>query len=440
MSLQVYLLSLGCAKNQVDSEIMSGSLQNAGFTMTGDPAQADVIMINTCGFIEDAQKESIAAILELAAYKRQGRCRLLVAVGCMCEKFAAEMAESMPELDLTVGVGKYAEIGALLAARLQQTPPQQPLAPYLLRDLSATVGSAYLKIAEGCNNRCSYCLIPDLRGPYVSRPQTEILAEADRLLTHGVKELVVIAQDPTRYGLDLCGRPLLPELLDELAARPFAMIRLLYVYPQRVDDALLKVMAAHDNICPYLDLPVQHAAAGILRAMNRGGDAEQLLARVAAIRAALPDAALRTTVMVGFPGETKADFDQLLDFLEQARFDWVGAFAFSPQEGTPAATLPRQVAEATKRRRLDLVMQQAARITEERLRRHVGQVYPVLAEKPAPEFGPGLWSGRSRYQAPEVDGVVLFPAPAGRPVQPGELYQVRITATQVYDLVGEIVS
>jgi len=433
----VYLLSLGCSKNLVDSQVISGALRRDDFVITDDPAAAQVIIVNTCGFIEAAQEESIAAILELARYKREGCCRLLLAVGCMAEKFAGEMRESMPELDGCLGVGQYERVPEWVGRLLGQeaAPAGLPGDSYLLRDFTAHQGSAYLKIAEGCDNHCSYCLIPQLRGPYRSRPPERILAEAERLAAAGVRELVLIAQDTTCYGLDLYGSARLPDLLDQVAKLPFAMIRLLYAYPDRISDRLLQVMTAHGNICRYLDIPIQHASGRILQAMNRPGDSRALLEKIARIRRLAPDIALRTTVMVGFPGETEEDFSHLLHFLEEARFAWLGAFPYYREADTPAASLPDQVEEETKQERLDAVLRQAARHTGQALARYVGRTLTVLAEGPASELGPGWQAGRSEYQAPEVDGCVYF---RGGEVQPGSLCRVRITGSDHYDLSGEL--
>lgn len=434
--IQIYLMSLGCSKNLVDSEIMGGALKQNGYQLTDDPAEAQVIIVNTCGFIEAAQQESIEALLDLAEYKQSGKCRLLLAVGCMVEKFQAEMAESMPEIDGFLGVNRYSEIPKLVGEKLglHQTPAPLYGDAYLLRDL-AGAATAYLKIAEGCDNRCSYCLIPQLRGAYVSRAMEDILAEARLLLERGVRELVVIAQDTTCYGYDLYGKESLPQLLEELAALPFAMIRLLYAYPDRISDELIRVMAAHGNICRYLDMPIQHASASILKAMGRWGDRESLLALVKKLRAAMPDIALRTTVMVGFPGETEADFQTLLDFLQEARFDWLGCFPYYQEADTPAALMEGQLEQDVKQERLDLVMQQAATQTAQALEARVGSRLAVLAEGPAEDAEEDWYVGRSAVQAPEVDGLVYFYSED--PVIPGRLYQVEITESDIYDLAGE---
>ena len=438
MEHTVYLLSLGCAKNLVDAEVMSGALRRDRFTLVDDPALAETIIINTCGFIESAKIESIRAILDLAEYKKVGSCRALIAVGCMPEKYADEMLGSMPELDGVWGSHDYQEIGRRVAGLLglELTAADRPADPYLLRELPPGSVSAYLKIGEGCDNRCSYCLIPQLRGPYYSRPLADVLAEADHLLRQGVREVILIAQDTTRYGQDLPGDVDLALLVDKVAELPFDMVRVLYLYPDSISDRLLQVMAAHDNVCHYLDIPIQHGSDKVLRAMHRHSTAQGILDAVQRVRHYLPDVVLRTTVMVGFPGEDEADFQQLLDLLQQARFDWLGSFPYYREDDTPAASLPDQVDEELKQQRLDRVMTQAAAITQQSLDRFIGATVNVLAEAPAFDFGDGFWQGRSQYQAPEVDGVIYFKS--DEPIQYGAVYPVLIEDHQVYDLVGRV--
>ncbi|MBR5430415.1 MAG: 30S ribosomal protein S12 methylthiotransferase RimO [Firmicutes bacterium] len=438
MEHTVYLLTLGCVKNLVDAEVMSGALKRDRFELVDDPAAAETIIVNTCGFIESAKVESIRSILELAEYKENGSCRALLAVGCMPEKYAAEMLESMPELDGVCGSHEYQHIGRL-AARvlgLELQGRSYEGDPYLLRELPPGSVSAYLKIGEGCDNRCAYCLIPQLRGPYHSRPPEEILIEARQLLEQGVREVILIAQDITRYGSDLPGGVDLAALVEQVAGLPFDMVRLLYLYPDCITDRLLQVMAGHANVCHYLDIPIQHGSDRVLAAMNRHSTARGILDAVARVRRFLPDAVLRTTVMVGFPGETEEDFRRLTDLLEQARFDWLGAFPYFREDDTPAADFPDQIAEEVKQQRLDQVMTQAAAITEDALGRFRGRTLQVLAEAPAYDFGAGFWQGRSQYQAPEVDGVVYFRS--DRPIEYGAIYPVLIGDCRVYDLVGQV--
>ncbi|MCL2496104.1 MAG: 30S ribosomal protein S12 methylthiotransferase RimO [Clostridiales bacterium] len=434
----VFLLSLGCSKNQVDSEGMRGLIAAQGWTLCEDVRDAQVIIVNTCGFIRPAKEESILSLLELARYKQQGCCRLLIAVGCLVEKYRDELVRELPEVDAFLGSREYGRIAALIAGRLC-LPPAPIVAEQALfgqRLLMSPPYLAYLKIAEGCDNHCSYCLIPQLRGHYKSRPMEDILGEASALARRGVKELVLLAQDSTAYGLDISCRRLLPQLLTELARLPFLWIRLLYAYPDGVDEKLLAVMSMHDNICKYLDMPLQHGDDRILQAMGRRMNRAQLLERLALIRAYMPGASLRTTMMVGFPGEDAAAFANLLGFLRKARFDWIGVFPYYREEDTPAYDFPAQVAEEDKQLRVEQVLEFAAHITAERQKRHVGRVLTVLVESPADEeYAAGWWRGRAEYQAPEVDGAVYFPA---HDIYPGDILPVRITGSETFDLIGEI--
>ncbi len=435
---RVYLLSLGCAKNLVESERMSGLLTAYGWRLVSDPAQAEVIVVNTCGFIQAAKEEAISHILTLAAYKETGCCQLLVAVGCMVEKYRQEMAAALPEIDAFLGSHQVMEIGDLLAARANwgQRPDALPRDLYLLRQRATPPYTAYLKIADGCNNCCSYCLIPQLRGPLVSRPSADIVAEARQLAAAGVKELVVIAQDITAYGLDWDGKSHLPDLLLQLTALPFPWIRLLYAYPNRLEERLLSVIQQNQNICRYLDLPLQHIDDTVLAAMNRQGGAALIREKVALLRRFVPDMVLRTTMMVGFPGESKAAFQKLLAFLAEGHFQWVGAFAYCREQDTSSYCLPQQKDRATKERRLAKVMDLMAGITAEQLQRFVGRTLEVMVEE-VDEPQTGWYSGRSQYQAPEVDGLIYFNGPAG--LEPGMMAPVRIVKVDVYDLVGEMV-
>ena len=438
-SYSIYILSLGCSKNLVDSQVMAGVL-SPHFNITDSPGNANVIIINTCGFIEAAQKESIEAILDLAEYKKSGSCVFLAVVGCMVEKFAADMKEAMPEIDFFLGSNEYQNIAALLSEKLElstKSPAVDEKNIYLLRAQSVEKGSTYIKIADGCNNHCSYCLIPSLKGPYKSRLMEDIVVECKALIAKGAKELNVIAQDSTYYGLDVYGRPMLAPLLEKLAGVGLPMLRLFYAYPERIDEALLSVMKNQGNICRYLDMPVQHASGEILRAMQRSGNADTLLKKISLIRTFMPDMALRTTVMVGFPGETEENFQDLMAFLRLARFQWLGAFTYSQEAGTLAASMPNQITEEIKAQRLEAVMNLSAEITTQALRGYVGQKLTVLAEAEVPELGEGWFSGRSQYHGPEVDGLIYFQG--GKAVCLGELYQVKITDSDVYDLTGELI-
>ena len=433
MKINVYLYSLGCAKNQVESEMMSGMLQYAGFRMCAEAKDAEVIIVNTCGFLTSAKQEAIHAILELAQYKESGKCRLLLAVGCMPEKYAEQMHEAMPEIDAMLGSREYQKIVRLINEKLglPQTNEYQGDA-YCLRALSTPPYMAYLKIADGCDNCCSYCLIPQLRGKFYSRKMEDLIAEAKVLLAKGVKEIVLIAQDTTAYGKDIYGKPMLHELLDRIASLGFHWVRIMYCYPARITDELLQVMSTHDNICHYLDLPIQHSDDEILAAMNRTDTNEFLRAKIQKIREYMPECALRTTVMVGFPGEKVKNWKNLLSFLQEVKFTWTGVFAFSREKDTKAYSMPHQVKESTKERRRAITSENIAKITYDVLESYMGSILEILVEGVDEN---GLYYGRSSFQAYEVDGQVIFTSK--NDLIPGQFVKVRIVDVIDCDLVGE---
>jgi len=436
--LSVHLLSLGCSKNLVESEMMAGLLAVFHFNLTENPQEADVIIVNTCAFIEAAKAETIAEILRLAEYKNKGKCRLLLAIGCMGEKYRTEMLEAMPELDEVMG-NEYSRIAEIISSKfeIKQQAPTLPEDLYLLRRRSTPPFTAYLKIADGCNNCCSYCLIPQLKGHLQSRTQEDILTEAHQLRAEGVQELVLIAQDLTRYGEDIDGQSHLPELLDKLAKIDFPWIRLLYLYPTRISEDLLKVMSANANICHYLDLPMQHINGGVLAKMNRDGDRGQITYELNLIKQYLPDCALRTTVMVGFPTEDKAAFAELLDFLSEGYFTWTGVFAYSREADTLAYGFDHQCRRETKERRVEKTSRLLAQVSAENLQNYLGRELIVLVEEQDNSVSEGEYRyvGRSQYQAPEVDGVIYFSSFV--PLVVGSFVKVNITSTDIYDLIGE---
>ena len=429
------MISLGCTKNLVDSETALGLFQEAGYAFTGDPAQADILMVNTCGFINPAKEESIDAILEMAQYKKTGRCRLLVVTGCLAQRYEKDLLQEIPEIDLMLGVNQYDQlIPAVERALRGQGRESLCGEKYTFleheRVLTTPAYTAYTRIGDGCSNRCTYCAIPLIRGPYRSRPLADVLGEVRRFAQQGVKEHILIAQDTTRYGTDWQETSLLPELMDQAARIPgVEWLRVLYAYPDEADDRLLEVMASHDNICKYLDLPIQHINDTLLRRMNRRGTA-------ADIRRILKKArdmgfTLRTSLIVGFPGETEEQFQALMDFVAEARFDRMGAFAFSPEENTPAAEMPGQIPEEVKQERLDRLMQLQAQISLENNRARMGTVEKVLVT----DARDGLFLGRSQREAPDADGVIVFTA--GEAPEVGSFVQVRVTGAETYDLKGE---
>lgn len=433
--MKVGMISLGCTKNLVDSETALGLFKEAGYTFTEDPAQADILMVNTCGFINPAKEESIDTILEMAQYKQTGRCRLLVVTGCLAQRYEKDLLQEIPEIDLMLGVNQYDQlIPAVERALRGQGRESLCGEKYTFleheRVLTTPAYTAYTRIGDGCSNRCTYCAIPLIRGPYRSRPLADVLGEARHFAEQGVKEHILIAQDTTRYGTDWQETSMLPELMDQAARIPgVEWLRVLYAYPDEADDRLLEVMASHDNICKYLDLPIQHINDTLLRRMNRRGTA-------ADIRRILKKArdmgfTLRTSLIVGFPGETEEQFQELMDFVAEARFDRMGAFAFSPEENTPAAEMPDQIPEEIKQERLDRLMKLQAQISLENNQARIGTVEKVLVT----DARDGLFLGRSQREAPDADGAIVFTAKEAPAV--GSFVQVRITGAETYDLKGE---
>ena len=368
MAVKVGIVSLGCPKNQVDAELLFGRLQQGGYELVGDAALADVAIINTCGFIESAKQESIDEILNFCTLKEEGRIKHVIITGCLAERYRDEVLKEIPEADAVVGIGCNADICGIIDRVMQgEQPvcigPKQDLPLEGERVLTTLPYYAYLKIAEGCDNCCSYCAIPMIRGRFRSRAMEPILQEAASLARDGIKELVVVAQDTTRYGEDLYGKPMLPELLRKLCGiEGIAWIRLLYCYPERITDELLEVIATEPKVAKYLDIPIQHADADILKAMNRTGNAEWLLGLMEKIRQKVPGITLRTTLIAGFPGETEEQFETLMNFVKKAKFERLGCFAYSQEENTPAGRMDGQLPEEVKERRAELVMLEQMRI------------------------------------------------------------------------------
>ncbi len=439
MKLKTAIVSLGCSKNLIDSEVMVQSILNDAYEITDDLATAEVIIINTCGFIESAKQESIDTILEMAQYKDSGSCKLLIASGCMAERYKEELMKELPELDAVVGTGDYKDITdiikrALAGEKVVRYGHQELVdIDKLPRRISTFGASAYLKIAEGCDNRCSYCIIPSLRGRYRSRRFEDIIEEAVELSRNGIRELNVIAQDITRYGKDLYGSYRLSELIKALAAiQGIEWIRLMYSYPDEFNDELIKTMAEEEKVCKYLDIPIQHASDRILKGMRRRSSREKILQLITKLRTSMPDITLRTSLIVGFPGETEEDFRELYDFVAQVKFNRLGVFAYSREEDTPAYDMPDQVAEEVKQERLDKIMVLQRDISLENNNRLMGKTLKVLIEG----FSEGQYFGRSYMDAPEIDGKVYFKS--GKNLLPGDFCRVIITEAYEYDLVGVI--
>jgi len=444
---RVHIRTLGCPKNRVDSEVMLGTLAEAGFRLEPDPARAEVVVVNTCGFIEAARKESVQAILELAETKREGRCRKLVVTGCLVQRSAEELARELPEVDHFVGTGAYADIARIVsdaqAKRLVVPDPDYVHSAATPRVNSMPSHTAYLKIAEGCDNDCAFCVIPALRGAQRSRPVDDLVAEAAALAARGTVELSLVAQDLTAWGQDLPGRQRLHHLLPELCrVDGIRWIRLHYAYPRAFPDALVDVLAREPKIAKYVDMPLQHASDRLLRAMRRGRDARFLRGLLARLRERVPGIALRTALIVGLPGETEADFAELLAFVEEQRFERLGVFPYSREEGTAAAGMPGQVPEKVKRARLAKVMSLQRRISRAQQRAMVGRRLEVLVEGRA-EGTEHLLAGRHAQQAPEIDGLVYvndFAVPGEAVAYPGEMVTVEVTGAGDYDLVGRVVA
>ena len=422
------VISLGCAKNQVDTERMLGLLTEAGHTLTSDPAEADVLIVNTCGFIESAKQESIDAILEMARYKNGGACKKLVVTGCLSERYREELREAMPEIDLLLGVREYETLPRLLGGKTDAPH----CGPNSTRVLTTPRYSAYLRIADGCDNRCTYCAIPLIRGNLVSEPLEELVNEAKRLADGGVRELTLIAQDTSGYGKDLYGKPMLLSLLDRLERiEGIHWLRVLYTYPDTVSPELIDHFRASEKIVPYLDMPLQHTEDEMLRAMHRRGNQAHIRRILNYVADRAPDFMLRTTLMVGFPGETEELFSRMLAFLQEHPFDRVGAFAFSPEDGTAAASLPNQVPEEVRQERLSRLMETQRGISRARNERRVGQTVEVLVEG----TDDGYAYGRSYAEAPDVDGKVILANAADLPA--GTFVSAQLIRAEEYDMIGE---
>lgn len=432
-----HLVQLGCAKNQVDGEVIEGLLQQAGIEPAADPDRAELIVVNTCSFILAASEQSIDAILEEAQRKKSGNCRLLVVTGCLPQHYAEELAAQLPEVDLFIGADQFPRIVELLkdlqpgSQRLEIKPPSYLYDAHTPR--IATTPSAYLKIAEGCSNHCGYCIIGRLRGPFRSRSPADIIEEAVNLASSGVRELCLVSQDTTGYGRDLAPPSELPSLLRQLAKEvPEVWIRLLYLHPARITDRLLETMADLDNLCPYLDLPIQHIADDVLKQMRRPGSQKEIEELIERIRRILPQAALRTSLIVGHPGEGRKEFELLLDFVKRGHFDHLGVFDYSPEEGTPSALLKNRVSAAEAIRRRDRIMEQQAVISEQKNRDRIGETCQVLIERVSVDF-PDHLESRTKFQAPDVDGLTLVYSDK---LKPGDFTRIRIEDATCYDLAG----
>ena len=436
MALRIGMVSLGCSKNLVDSEVMLGMLTERGMEIVSDAKQADIIIVNTCGFIDSAKQESIDTILEMAELKKNGRLKKLLVTGCLVQRYAKELEEQLPEVDGFMGVSEYANLADVIEGMLRNERPQcvgqgERFLKQKRRLISPEF-SAYVKISDGCDNRCTYCAIPLIRGRYVSRPYDDILAECRQLAEQGVTELTFIAQDTSRYGSDFEGKPLLLRKILREASRIEGVhwVRALYCYPDTVNDELLDEIASNPKICSYLDLPLQHINDDLLRRMNRRGSRAEIERLIKKCRER--GIVLRTTMIVGFPGETEAQFEELMDFVQKTRFDRLGTFTYSPEEGTPAATMPAQIDEETKKRRLDQLMMAQQAISLEINRARVGSECEVLVEG----MEDGNWIGRSQSESPEADGIIRLKSK--KLLKAGSYVTVKLTDCDAYDLTGVV--
>lgn len=439
MAVKVSMVALGCSKNQIDGEMMLASLQKAGYALVREPGESDVVVVNTCGFIQSAKEEAIENILELATLKQEGTIKAILVTGCLAERYREEILTEIPEVDAVVGIGANGSICEIVAEVLQgkqvsRFGEKEDLPMEGDRVLTTLPYYAYLKIAEGCDNCCSYCAIPSIRGRFRSRPIESLVEEAKWLAEQGVRELILIAQDTTRYGEDLYGCYALPKLLRALLEiESFRWIRILYCYPDKITDELLTLMRDEPRIARYLDIPLQHCDGEVLRAMNRPMDRASITELIAHIRATVPGITLRTTLIAGFPGETEEQFAELSEFVQETRFERLGCFRYSPEEGTVAADLPDQIPEEIKEKREEIIMEQQATIMAEENEKKIGQKILVVVEG-FDRYGE-CYIGRSEADAPEIDGNIFFTA--DRQLQMGEFVKVKITEVLDYDLVGE---
>ena len=440
--MKLLCISLGCDKNLVDSEKMLGMLYEDGFSFTDDEAEADVILVNTCCFIGDAKEESVNTLLEMAEYRKSGPCKALIVTGCMAQRYKEEITREIPEVDAVVGTTAFDEIVKVIRGvlsgqeHIQQFEELAALPGTEGRRLVTTGGCyAFLKIAEGCDKRCTYCIIPYLRGPYRSVPMEKLVREAEELAEKGIKELILVAQETTLYGADLYGRKCLPELLRNLCRIPgIQWIRIQYCYPEEITDELIQTIREEEKICHYLDIPIQHASDRILKRMNRRTNQAELREMIGKLRREIPDIALRTTLISGFPGETQEDHEELCRFVDEMEFERLGVFAYSLEEDTPAASFPDQVPQEVKEGRRDEIMELQQEIAFEACEAMVGRELEVLIEgKVADE---NAYVGRTYMDAPGVDGMIFVNT--GLELMTGDFVRVRVTGALEYDLIGEV--
>ncbi len=452
--MNVGFISLGCSKNLIDTEIAIGKFKEHNYKIVNEESLADIIVINTCGFIDSAKEEAIQTILEIADYK-QKRCKYLIVMGCLVQRYYEELKKLIPEVDLWIKIDEYDYLWEKIenlvksniveksktntSKQISKIPPMPMFEQHDFMNRTVTTGNnfAYLKIGEGCSNRCTYCAIPYIRGPFVSRKKEDIIEEAKGLAKKGIKELIIIAQDTTKYGVDIYGESKLAELIEELSKiKEIKWIRFLYSYPEGITDELIEVVSKNPKIAKYFDIPIQHIADDVLKRMNRRTNKKQISDLIQKIRTNIPDATIRTTLIVGFPGETKEDFEQLLEFVKQAKFDKLGAFTYSKEEGTPAEKLPNQIHGNTKKSRYNKIMEVQQKISNENLKNKIGKTYEVLIENIS--FDKQFYIGRTMQDVPEIDGLVYIKNnDDGKKLN--NFVKSKIIDVSNYDLIAEII-
>lgn len=432
--MNVGFISLGCSKNLIDTEMTIGLFKNNKYNIVNSPSKADIIVINTCGFIESAKEEAINTILEMAEYKK-GRCKYLIAMGCLVERYKEELMKLIPEVDLFIKFSEYETIWEQIESVIGKAEEENnDHLEFLDRVVTTGENYAYLRIGEGCDNNCTYCAIPNIRGKYVSRKIEDVLEEAEKLANSGIKELIVIAQDTTKYGIDLYGEPRLAELLEKLSKiKDIKWIRFLYAYPETITDELIDVVKNNEKICKYFDIPIQHISDKVLKRMNRQSDGKSIKSIINKIRKEIPNVIIRTTVMVGFPGESKEQFEELYNYVKSEEFDRLGAFAYSKEEGTPAARIKEQIHPMTKKSRYNKIMKLQAEIAKKVARKHIGEELEVILEERS--FDGKYYVARSYMDSPDIDGVIFVSCDEDN--LEGQFVNVRITMSQDYDLLAE---
>ena len=434
--MKVGFVSLGCSKNLVDTEMCIGIFKKENFEIVNNPQDAEIIVINTCGFIESAKQEAINCMLEMAEYKETGNCKYLVAIGCLVQRYKKELEQALPEVDLFISIDEYDKFWNKIENLINRKEKSKNTLDYLDRVISTGNTTAYLKIAEGCSNNCTYCAIPYIRGPFISRKMEDVLEEAEKLAKDGIKELIVIAQDTTKYGIDIYGESKLAELLDKLCKIDgFKWIRFLYSYPESITDELIETVKKNEKICNYFDIPLQHFSDKVLRRMNRKSDSKSIRNTIQKIRKEIPDAILRTTMIVGFPGETEEDFFELYEFVNEAKFEKLGVFKYSKEDGTPAAKIKQQVHYKTKQARLDKIMSLEQQISRIKLEEKIGNEYEAIVDGFSEDNQ--FICARSYMDIPNEDGTI-FIKNNGK-VQPGDFVKCKITAVKNYDLIGTLI-